>query len=843
MEKPTIERFERDFRELKGHPPFRWQKRLFLKFMKGKIPNCVNIPTGCGKTAIMAVWLIALAHQARRGGLLLPRRLIWIVNRRVVVDQATDEAIEIINRLEEREELRALKEALRELSLASGRTVEVSTLRGELAERPEWKHDPSRPAIVVGTVDMVGSRLLFCGYGDGKWHRPYHAGLLTVDTLIVHDESHLTPSFRDLLEEIKKLNPASLKPFHIMHLSAVHGRAIGEVFGLAEEDTDLSQRTQAKKILYLHTSPEGIEKLCELALAHEGKRHKVLIYVQSPNTALSVFNKIRKEVNDRVAVLTGTLRGYERDKLEGGPLFSIFKTPGELRGDSVYLVSTSAGEVGVNLDADHCVSDLAPVGSLVQRFGRVNRFGLGEARIDLVYNEEKVRKERDPLSSSLAATLHYLRSLPMERGFNVCPMIFYEIPPPFEAFPPEPLRPQLSPFLIDDWSMTSVDASKWPQRPEVHAWLHGAEEEEETYFVWREDVSWLASEEVERERCERVISAYPVRARERLRASTRDAARFLQKLLRRVKARVTIVKPDGEIWRGDLSDSPAQRLAYSTIFLPCDTGGLREGLLDPTAEEHVSDVADLGEERCRFHVKVEGKEWVVRRIVPESEPLRVPVDRSWEDELRREGIRILVKVPIRREEEPSEFLVYAGPAEEGLDFLPAPSEEGLREHGDRVGEIALKLSAKAGLLEDVRSALKSAGLLHDSGKEKWRWQLAIGNHDFSHPLAKSSRAGFDHRYTGGYRHEFGSLMDAKKKGEPDMVLHLIGSSHGFARPFFPPRAYDPDLAVEECDEVNRRTGCRFASLQRRLGWWNLAYLEALLKAADRLASFAAEVRS
>ena len=76
------------FKALTGHSPFPWQVELFKKFGRGEIPPSCNLPTGLGKTNVMAIWLIALAHGEAR----LPRRLVYVVNRRTVVDQATHEA-------------------------------------------------------------------------------------------------------------------------------------------------------------------------------------------------------------------------------------------------------------------------------------------------------------------------------------------------------------------------------------------------------------------------------------------------------------------------------------------------------------------------------------------------------------------------------------------------------------------------------------------------------------------------------------------------------------------------------------------------------------------------------
>ena len=105
-------------------------------------------------------------------------------------------------------------------------------------------------------------------------------------------------------------------------------------------------------------------------------------------------------------------------------------------------------------------------------------------------------------------------------------------------------------------------------------------------------------------------------------------------------------------------------------------------------------------------------------------------------------------------------------------------------------------------------------------------------------------SGGNPRLLGGYRHEFGSLADAERhpdltgsdlaEEERDLVLHLIASHHGFARPEI--TALDPDGPPSANAALAADAALRFARLQRRLGPWGLAGWEALLRAADQRAS-------
>ena len=127
-----------------GNAPLGWQRRLFAEhFERADIPPALDLPTGMGKTSVILIWLLALAWQAANGRVRLPRRLVYVVNRRTVVDQATDTAMQV------REKVRAanndslvnVRNALRDLCIDpndEASPLAISTLRGELADNREW---------------------------------------------------------------------------------------------------------------------------------------------------------------------------------------------------------------------------------------------------------------------------------------------------------------------------------------------------------------------------------------------------------------------------------------------------------------------------------------------------------------------------------------------------------------------------------------------------------------------------------------------------------------------------------------------------------------------------------
>ncbi len=208
-----------------------------------------------------------------------------------------------------------------------------------------------------------------------------------------------------------------------------------------------------------------------------------------------------------------------------------------------------------------------------------------------------------------------------------------------------------------------------------------------------------------------------------------------------------------------------------------------------------------------------------------------------------------------RQEEPEESS-DPGDGVESLPFFrveyfkPARTYEtrakvDLEEHLAEARRCAESIVSRLGLPATIRDAVVLAAAWHDLGKRRDKWQRAIGNTDPGRFLAKSDSPFYDHRIAGGYRHEFGSLMDVLEQKndelqshpEAELILHLIAAHHGHGRPGFEEKAYDvPEHLMLACAQAAQAAKLRFDRLQRRFGWWGLAYLEALVKCADGIAS-------
>lgn len=844
--------FAAAFQALTDNPPFPWQRRLYEEFVAGTFPTSCNMPTGLGKTAVIPIWLLALANAPTT----VPRRLVYVVNRRTVVDQATREAEKL------RENLRlvsGLEEWLKKLSaLAVDPPLAISTLRGQFADNGEWRADPARPAVIVGTVDMVGSRLLFSGYGCGFKSKPLHAGFLGQDVLLVHDEAHLEPAFQKLLTDIveEQKRCGDFRYMQVIELTATT-RGGGEPFALSDEDRAnevVTRRVGATKRLVLHEEDEKkiADRVAELALKHKESKRAVLVFLRKLEDVQKVYDKLSK-TKAKVERLTGTLRGRERDGLATrNPVFARFLPPGDRRCQAtedvtVYLVCTSAGEVGVNLSADHLVCDLTPFDSMAQRFGRVNRFGdRDDTRIEVVH--PKAFDENDEYDLRRERTLKLLVSL----NGDGSPAALGTLPPQerAEAFSPQPFTLSTTDILFDAWALTSV-REPLPGRPPVADFLHGisGQEPPETSIAWREEVRRLRREDFTTRQLEEFLDDYPLKPHELLRDRTYRVFEELEAVAARDdESSAWVIDPSGgvkvysltELVAKDKQKKPLNSLSHCTVLLPPEAGGLEGGMLDgarPFVEDRRSDydIADAWDEELPDETRRQRRKrvWDDDEVPRGMRPVRVidtNPDGDNEDAVNgRRFWRWCVR-PRSADDDGSQ----SSTDPQNLDY-----------HQTEAKKYATQLADALRLGEPERSAVIVAAWHHDDGKHRPQWQVSIGNANYPAVVLAKSGNRRPPEIPLSYRHEFGSLLDVVAASEfkelstdgQDLALHLIAAHHGRARPHFTAGEASDTRHGSETAAIAAEDGARrFGRLQREYGRWGLAYLESLVRAADILAS-------
>jgi len=833
----------------------------------------------------------------------------------------------------------SVKEALR----LTG-PLPISTLRGQHVDNRQWLEDPASPAIIVGTVDMVGSRLLFEGYGVSRKMRPYHAGLLGSDTLIVLDEAHLVPPFEALLESIASGAPefgparvngsAPVPPFHLMSLSAT-GRSAGDsTHGLTDEDLGLpdehplKKRLNAPKRLVLKPLVEpqpfeggGHEAEGEgkpgsnlvAALAREAwnlggndRKSRVVVFCDSREVAGKVKSTVEKRAADDMQargqkveidteLFVGGRRVFEREQARQRLGELGFLAGGNApRSKPTFLFATSAAEVGVDLDADHMVSDLVAWERMVQRLGRVNRRGKGEATVIVIVEEPKPKnkKEREAVdkknrvealdekerkvverfearSRKVQLCQEPFKYLPKDdRGFDVSTGALRKLKQDAEGDPAlkkmlddatslAPLRPALTRALVDAWSLTSLE--KHTGRPAIDPWLRGWIENDppQTSVVWRAHLpvrSGVTSPT--KEEVEAFFEAAPPHASEILETETFRVLEWLSERAQRVVDRsekgaegldgrghivAFVLARDGQLRRAlrlddcqvdDNKDAEKKRKEMlAGATLVVDAR--MAGLKDGLLDPHQNApprTADDGQE-----------DWLGDGVVRFRLRSATADDAFISDPVWRERLRFAAE--LSDEGETRRWLIvdkwrHDAATEEDRS---AARLQSLDEHQSWAEGRARALAKRLGLEAVYEDMLAAAAVLHDEGKRTGRWQRAF-NAPSGGPYAKT-KGPINYALLDGYRHELGSLpraqSDVRLKRLPkelqDLALHLIAAHHGFGRPVIETSGCE-DAPPSALEERAREVALRFARLQRRWGPWGLAWWEALLRAADQKAS-------
>ena len=270
-------------------PPTRIRTRNVL-LRPDPFPHLLRAPTGAGKTAAAVLgWLWRLLSVKPD----TPRRLIYCLPMRVLVEQSEREARKWIANLQQ--------------------DIPVHVLMGGV-DTEEWYLYPEKPVVLIGTQDMLLSRALNRGYAASRFHWPIDFGLLNNDCLWIFDEPQLMANGVSTSAQLAGLRQAlntfgacpsvwmsaTLEPSWLDTID-FRGRSPGPPLELDDRDDDpnlpLFKRMTAEKTLRPLgvASSKDMKKVAKKVLEKHIPGTQTLVVLNTVDRAKAVYDALRKE--------------------------------------------------------------------------------------------------------------------------------------------------------------------------------------------------------------------------------------------------------------------------------------------------------------------------------------------------------------------------------------------------------------------------------------------------------------------------------------------------------------------------------------------------------------------
>ena len=916
---PSIarEEFGAFFAAINGeHYPFSWQEEVLDHICEhGVWPERINAPTGSGKSSVVDIHLFANALAAVGAAPRVPRRLCVTVGRRALVDSQATRADKILGDLKdaladesgEPGILRRVAEALQSFQTRNDdkRSIpfEIGRIRGELSNRNLPVTDISACAIIAATPDMYGSRALFRGYGSTKAARPRETALLTMDTVMVLDEAHMNRQLLYTTQRIAELQKREVNlgvpTLQVVETTATPSTEDSDstILGVDIEaldkpnDKELRERVYSHKELVLRpidkwdgkpgNSPtvnaavDAIKKFLAHREASEGSEeaHTIGCIVNHVRTAISIKEALAKDKvlgKDEVQLLVGRMRPSDLEKLQNKHR-ELFTTEGD---KSVkVVVATQTLEVGIDVDFADLVTELAPVSSLAQRFGRVNRLGhRTDSKVVVIEpaSSDLVKKDAPPYKAvDLSNAYGWLEALNGAEIPSVNPAAMVKNLPVQSSL--ERLLYQ-RPEWPDLLEFSRTDENPYDE-PDLDLWLHDSLDAETAMggVIVRDNLPSNTSAAMEILK----TSYFAPSDRETFPANLK----ILQEILdyqdeHGVKPRKFLYR-QGEIslWQdADHGEESRQSLAPGDVLL-LDMGSVpftNQGIAVtqrelPSKKDELKAVPFLDDAELYVYEKCADREARFREYLGLSpEEVAELLDTQSVDGKKK---RIASELSTEAEDGQEVIAWYADVTDdkksiEGSDIAQELVLAGpvlLDDHQNDVAERTRQLAENLGLVPEFSEALELAAKYHDEGKRDLRFQQMLGADPDADALAKSGHRSVAEAYRArsrsalprGWRHEqLSALMVAaspeKVEEHRDLVLRIIGCSHGHGRFSF---AHDAGFLLKE---GYLPEGTDYEALKEQatrlfnVGYWDnlmeqtsrtygpyaTAYLEAVERAAD-----------
>ena len=770
-----------------------WQHR----FATDAWPEVLIAPTGSGKTA--AVTLGWAAHRIRAPET-TPRRLVWCLPMRTLVDQTVRAIIRWLEKL---------KDAGFDEHDALPQPEDVHVLMGGV-EAARWLDHPERPAIIVGTQDMLLSRALMRGYASSRAIWPMEFALLHEDTQWVFDEVQLMGAGRATsaqLEAFRRSEAARVarpshqcgRPAHSLWISATLNptwlrtvdyapptpegglQATGEsrlwkvdprpaddrLWRLATAKKGLRRLSAAPATAKAEDVDAYVSELADAVLDGHQQRHMTLVIVNRVARAQALHDALRERLKrkERAAPALALIHARFRPADRRREMTKLPFDGKERDGAGLIVVSTQAVEAGVDISAAVLFAELAPWPSMVQRFGRANRYaelasGADVRWIDLLDSSED---DRSAAELALPYTIEEMK-IARQHLLALTDVAPATLPPPGEVEPPRRVirRKDLDDLFDTDPDLTGFDV-------DISPYVRDAADTD-VHVFWR-DLSCIG-DEPPRPRAEE-LCAVPIGA----------AKNWLREVRRREKGALPVFVRDPQ-WRRD----------RQTEMTPPGWTRLRE---DPWPG--ITLMADVAAGGYRDTSGFTGK--------PKDGP--VPTVPTEESAAAGDGRATT--------SDPALSLQLGGGDTEGYDEDPR-SEIGVPVPlGAHLAHVSQEAEALCDALKvdcDTRTAVVRAARWHDLGKAHHVFQstmrqgIDLEELPANLLLAKTIRKNLRHERP-YFRHELASalafLAHERWSREADLVAYLVAAHHGKVRMNL--RALPRERPPSHEDD---RTGMRFA---------------------------------
>ncbi len=388
--------YQEFFQKATGYTPYPYQIRMASE----KFPEYLCVPTGAGKTAAC---ILAWLYQRKILHKKLPRRLIYCLPMRTLVEQTNKVIKKLLDRLEIKD-------------------IDVCVLMGG-EDETEWYIEPEKEQIIIGTQDMLLSRAINRGYAVSRFRWPILFGQLNNDCLWVFDEVQLMGNAAATSAQLEafRRNLGTIHQCKTLWMSATmekewlntidFGPHLLNGYYLELDNKDrsfpsLEKRLVANKTIYQLAKMRSKELARHIVNEHNPDS-LTLVIVNQVKRAIELYNEINKLLPENIEIILihSHFRPAERKKLQE----KLSKS------NNAIIVSTQVVEAGIDISAKILYTEVAPWPSLVQRFGRLNRYGewedsraywldLDQKEI-LPYSDEEIIKSREILLSLEAQSI------------------------------------------------------------------------------------------------------------------------------------------------------------------------------------------------------------------------------------------------------------------------------------------------------------------------------------------------------------------------------------------------------------------------------------------------------